>query len=186
MNIFKTIAGLAFSSILFNSCAQTETKVEAKNLYDITINSLEGDAIDLNDFKGKFILFVNVASECGFTPQYKELQELHNKYKNQLIVIGVPCNQFGKQEPGNATEIKSFCQKNYGVEFLITEKIDVKGESQHPLYSWLTLKENNGNKGSTVKWNFQKYLVGKDGKLIDFFYSVTSPTSEKITSHFSK
>ncbi|MGB0886777.1 MAG: glutathione peroxidase [Vicingaceae bacterium] len=186
MNILKTLASLAFSTILFNSCAQTDDTIKAKNLFDISINSLEGDAIKLADYKEKFILFVNVASECGFTPQYKDLQELHNQYKDQLVIIGVPCNQFGKQEPGNADEIKTFCQKNYGVEFLITEKIDVKGENQHPLYTWLTLKENNGIKSSSVKWNFQKYLVGKDGKFIDLFYSITSPTSEKITNYFSK
>ena len=186
MNILKTLASLAFSTILFNSCAQTETKAATESLYDISIKSLEGDVITLADYKEKFILFVNVASECGFTPQYKDLQELHNQYKDQLVIIGVPCNQFGKQEPGNADEIKTFCQKNYGVEFLITEKIDVKGENQHPLYTWLTLKENNGIKSSSVKWNFQKYLVGKDGKFIDLFYSITSPTSEKITNYFSK
>ena len=169
MNILKTLASLAFSTILFNSCAQTETKAATESLYDISIKSLEGDVITLADYKEKFILFVNVASECGFTPQYKDLQELHNQYKDQLVIIGVPCNQFGKQEPGNADEIKTFCQKNYGVEFLITEKIDVKGENQHPLYTWLTLKENNGIKSSSVKWNFQKYLVGKDGKFIEPF-----------------
>ena len=187
MNFLKTIAGLAFSTILFNSCAQTETKMNTtKNLYDISINSLEGQAINLKDYEGKFILFVNVASKCGFTPQYKGLQELHNQYQNELVIIGVPCNQFGKQEPGNAEEIKTFCSKNYGVEFLITEKIDVKGEQQHPLYAWLTLKENNGSKGSTVKWNFQKYLIDQNGNLVDYFYSVTKPGSEKITKHFSK
>jgi glutathione peroxidase len=187
MNLLKTLVGFIFSSILFNSCAQTETKMENFiNLYNIAINDIDGDSIDLNDFKGKFILFVNVASKCGFTPQYKELQELHDKYKNELVIIGVPCNQFGKQEPGNASEIKSFCSKNYGVEFLITEKVDVKGEQQHPLYSWLTTKEQNGAKGSSVKWNFQKYLIDKDGKLIDFFYSITSPSSKKITKYFSK
>ncbi len=183
MNFLKTVAGVLFSAFLVNSSAQTEAK---KSIYDIAINNIDGDAVNLNDYKGKFILFVNVASECGFTPQYKGLQELHNKYKNELVIIGVPCNQFGKQEPGNAEEIKSFCSKNYGVEFLITEKIDVKGDKQHPLYAWLTKKENNGVKGSSVKWNFQKYLVGKEGNLIDFFYSVTTPNSEKITGHFSK
>lgn len=186
MNILKKLTSLAFSFILFNSCAQTDTKMESTNLYNISINSLEGDAINLKDYKGKFILFVNVASKCGFTSQYKELQELHDKYKSELVVIGVPCNQFGKQEPGNAEEIQTFCSKNYGVEFLITEKIDVKGDSQHPLYSWLTSKENNGVKGSSVKWNFQKYMIGKDGVLLDYFYSVTSPTSEKITKLLSK
>ncbi|MBL4669882.1 MAG: glutathione peroxidase [Flavobacteriales bacterium] len=156
-----------------------------KNLYEITINNIDGNTISLNDYKGKYILFVNVASECGFTSQYKELQELHNKYKDELVIIGSPCNQFGKQEPGNATEIKSFCTKNYGVEFLITEKIDVKGENQHPLYNWLTSKEKNGSKSSSVKWNFQKYLINKEGQLIDYYYSITSPTSKKITKHFN-
>lgn len=187
MNLFKIIASIVFSSILFNSCAQTETTMEnTKNLYEIKINNIDGKAINLNDYKGKFILFVNVASECGFTPQYKGLQALHDKYNNELVIIGVPCNQFGGQEPGNATEIKSFCSKNYGVEFLISEKIAVKGDQQHPLYAWLTKKENNGVKGSSVKWNFQKYLIDKDGNLIDYFYSITSPTSAKITKYLSK
>ncbi|PCJ23764.1 MAG: glutathione peroxidase [Flavobacteriales bacterium] len=153
------------------------------NLYGITINDINGKAINLGSYKGKFILFVNVASKCGFTPQYKDLQELHDKQKDKLVVIGVPCNQFGKQEPGSAEEIKAFCSKNYGVEFLITEKIEVKGENQHPLYSWLTDEKINNVKGSTVKWNFQKYLINRDGQLIDFYYSTTSPSSKKIISH---
>ena len=181
MSILKTLASLAFSSILFNSCAQTDMKIDQKSLYDISINNIDGDAINLNEYKGKFILFVNVASECGFTSQYKELQELYDTHKEELIIIGLPCNQFGKQEPGNTDEIKSFCSKNYGVTFLMTEKIDVKGSNQHPLYSWLTSKENNGLKSSSVKWNFQKYLVGKNGGLIDYYYSITSPLSQKIT-----
>ena len=187
MSFLKALIGFTFSVILLNSCAQTETKMEnSKNIYEITINDIDGEAINLNDYKGKFILFVNVASECGFTPQYKELQELHDKYKNELVIIGVPCNQFGKQEPGNAEDIKSFCTKNYGVEFLIAEKVDVKGENQHPLYAWLTIKEKNGSKSSSVKWNFQKYLINTNGELIDYYYSITSPTSTKITKHFSK
>jgi len=186
MNWLKSIASIVCSGILFTSCAQTDAKVEPKNLYDITINSLEGQAINLNDYKGKYILFVNVASECGFTPQYKELQELYDTHKENLMVIGVPCNQFGEQEPGDASHIKSFCSKNYGVEFLITEKIDVKGDNQHPLYTWLTNKEQNGVKSSTVKWNFQKYVIGKEGKFIDLFYSITSPTSDKIIKLLAK
>lgn len=164
--------------------AQVE-QTKSPSIYNesIKIKNLEGDDIKLESFKGKKILFVNVASECGFTPQYKGLQELHSKYKDKLIVIGVPCNQFGGQEPGTAEEIKSFCQKNYGVEFLITEKIEVKGSNQHPLYQWLTSIEKNGIKKSTVKWNFQKYLVDEDGKLIDVFYSTTKPLSDKIISH---
>ena len=154
-----------------------------KSIYDIEINSLQGKPINLSLFKGKKILFVNVASKCGFTPQYKELQKLHNIYEESLVVIGVPCNQFGKQEPGNSSEINEFCQVNYGVSFLITEKISVKGKEQHPLYSWLTNKNENGRKNSSVKWNFQKYLINEDGELIDYYYSITSPTSSKIKKH---
>ena len=154
-----------------------------KSIYDIEINSLQGKPISLSLFKGKKILFVNVASKCGFTRQYKELQKLHNIYEESLVVIGVPCNQFGKQEPGNSSEISEFCQVNYGVSFLITEKISVKGKEQHPLYSWLTNKNENGRKNSSVKWNFQKYLLNEDGDLIDYYLSMTSPTSSKIKKH---
>ena len=110
----------------------------------------------------------------------KKCRNCIKEYNGKLAVIGVPCNQFGAQEPGGAEEIKSFCSKNYGVEFLITEKIDVKGDGQHPLYSWLTDKKINGVKGSSIKWNFQKYLINPEGQLVDYYYSVTSPTSDKI------
>jgi glutathione peroxidase len=153
------------------------------SFYDIKIDSLQGKPIDLRTYKNKYLLFVNVASKCGFTPQYKELEELYNTYKDHLIVVGVPCNQFGKQEPGNSDEIQEFCEVNYGVSFLITEKIDVKGANQHPLYSWLTSKKLNDKKSSSVKWNFQKYLVSPEGKLIDYYFSITKPLSSKITKH---
>lgn len=153
------------------------------SIYDIKINSLQGKPINLKDFEGKHILFVNVASKCGFTPQYKGLEELHQNYKDKLVVIGIPCNQFGSQEPGSSEEIQEFCEVNYGVSFLITEKIDVKGQNQHPLYSWLTNKDFNSKKSSSVKWNFQKYLVDNNGKLIDYYFSITKPTSSKITKH---
>ena len=153
------------------------------SLYDIKINSISGEKINLADFKGKKILFVNVASKCGFTPQYDGLQELYELYKDKLMIIGVPSNQFGGQEPGTAEQIQSFCKLNYGVTFLITEKVDVKGKNQHPLYTWLTKKENNGVKNSSVKWNFQKYLVDENGELIDYYFSLTKPMSKKITKH---
>ncbi len=156
---------------------------ETTQIYDIQIDSLQGKPIDLSDYKGKKILFVNVASKCGFTPQYKDLQKLYDKHKDQLMVIGVPCNQFGKQEPGTSNEIQEFCQVNYGVDFLITEKVDVKGNDQHRLYNWLTQKSENRKKSSTVRWNFQKYLVNEDGGLIDYYYSITNPTSRKITKY---
>lgn len=154
-----------------------------QTVYDIKINSLTGQPLDLSTYKGQHILFVNVASKCGFTPQYKDLQELSDTYKDKLTVIGVPCNQFGKQEPGNASEIEHFCEVNYGVTFPITEKIEVKGSGQHPLYQWLTKKEQNGVSNSNVKWNFQKYLVDPEGKLVDYYFSITKPTSKKIIKH---
>lgn len=151
------------------------------DLYTIGISSLEGEDVNFKSFEGKKILFVNVASKCGFTPQYKGLQELHSKYKEKLVVIGVPCNQFGGQEPGTSEEIQSFCEKNYGVDFLITEKIKVKGPEQHPLYQFLTKKENNGKQSSSVKWNFHKYLVDEKGNLVKSFSSMTKPLSTDIT-----
>ncbi|MBT8245164.1 MAG: glutathione peroxidase [Winogradskyella sp.] len=153
-----------------------------ESIYGIAINTLQGHPINLSEFEGRKILFVNVASKCGFTPQYRDLQKLSDTYDN-LVVIGIPCNQFGKQEPGTSEEITEFCKVNYGVSFLITEKVDVKGSQQHPLYSWLTKKSINGKQNSSVKWNFQKYLVDEDGEFLDYFYSITKPTNSRITSY---
>lgn len=177
MNPFKT-----FAATIFTSSAPKE-KMELQSLYDIKINSLKGTPINLKDFEGKHILFVNVASKCGFTSQYSQLQELQDSFKNKVVVIGLPCNQFGGQEPGSSAEIETFCEVNYGVKFLLTEKINVKGKEQHPLYRWLTKKAVNGLKNSTVKWNFQKYLVDAKGNLIDYYFSNTSPIGSKITQH---
>ena len=152
----------------------------SSSIYDIRINDLRGELIDLNQAKGKKLLIVNTASKCGFTNQYVELQKLHENYSESLVVLGVPCNQFGKQEPGNTAEINEFCELNYGISFTLTEKVDVKGGKQHPLYAWLTQKKLNGVKNSSVKWNFQKYLIDEEGKLIDFYYSITKPMSSKI------
>jgi glutathione peroxidase len=169
--------------ILFAFMILTSFKnISAQSVYDIDLNNIDGVNIDLSKFKGKYILFVNVASNCGFTKQYADLEKLYQQYKQELVVIGLPCNQFGGQEPGNSIEIKQFCQKNYGVSFPITEKINVKGKNIHQLYSWLTDKEKNGNINSNVKWNFQKYLVGRSGELVNYFYSTTNPLSNKITS----
>lgn len=183
MSLFNFIkhAGLVLSILIFNNFKQVS--MQTSSIYDIKINSLNGEKIDLHKFKGKKILFVNVASECGFTPQYADLEKLYETYKNKLIVIGLPCNQFGGQEPGTAVQIQQFCTKNYGVTFLMTEKIDVKGINQHQLYKWLTNKKLNGVKSSSVKWNFQKYLIDENGKYLDFFYSITKPMSTKIIKY---
>lgn len=163
------------------SSVSTESK--RKSIYDVTLNAIDGKPIALSAFKGKKIFFVNVASECGFTKQYKELQKLSDSYSEELVVIVSPCNQFGKQEPGDASQIQEFCRMNFGVKFLITEKINVNGSKQHPLYKWLTSKDLNGKKNSKVKWNFQKYLVSDKGDLIDYYFSITKPMSSKITKH---
>ncbi|MFK7749289.1 MAG: glutathione peroxidase [Kordia sp.] len=163
--------------------SNVSTTTERTSLYDIAINDLHGNPMSLSQFKGKKILFVNVASKCGFTKQYKELQELSDTYKEQLVIIGSPCNQFGRQEPGDATQIQEFCQLNFGVTFPLTEKLDVKGKNQHPLYEWLTSKALNGKKRSSVKWNFQKYIVDENGELLNYYYSLTKPMSAKITKY---
>lgn len=171
---------------MFSLFNKTQAQTDAKqSIYDIEIMGLNGDPIQLSEFKDKHILFVNVASKCGFTGQYEDLQKLYDTYKDTLMVIGVPCNQFGSQEPGTASDIQSFCQANYGVTFLMTEKVDVKGDNQHPLYKWLTNQSLNGKSSSTVKWNFQKYLVDGHGQLVDYYFSVTTPLSGKITKHLS-
>jgi len=182
MKIASLITSIILSVFFINETNLNNTDMSSQSsLYDITINSITGEAINLEDFKGKKILFVNTASECGFTGQYEDLEKLHKTYKDKLVVIGIPCNQFGGQEPGTLTEIKTFCEVNYGVTFLMAEKVDVKGDNQHPLYAWLTKKELNGVKSSSVKWNFQKYLIDENGNYIDFYYSLTKPLSSKIT-----
>lgn len=176
-----TLVFLATSLILFTSISKTKPEKNMSSIYNIKINNIDGSPIDLNTYRGKFILFVNVASECGFTGQYEDLQKLYDTYQDKLMVIGVPCNQFGEQEPGSAKTIQSFCKKNYGVTFIITEKVDVKGKNQHPLYKWLTNKDLNGVENTSVKWNFHKYLVDGNGQFLDYFYSITKPLSSKIT-----
>jgi len=156
----------------------TNVNASYSNLaYDYTFNSIDGNKIKLEDFKGKVIVVVNVASRCGYTPQYQDLQELWTNYqKKDLIVIGVPTNNF-KQEPGSNKEIKTFCETNFGINFPMTEKIDVLGQNAHPFYKWA--KENYGI-GAKPKWNFHKIVVGKEGKVIDTFASFTKPSSKKF------
>ncbi|MCB9284162.1 MAG: glutathione peroxidase [Lewinellaceae bacterium] len=149
--------------------------------YDLSIEGIEGGTIQMSDYQGKYVLCVNVASKCGYTPQYKDLQALYEKYQDKLVIIGFPCNQFLNQEPGSAEDIVSFCEKNYGVTFPLTTKIDVKGSDQHPVYQWLTTQPLNGVTEHTVKWNFHKFLVSPEGQLIGSFPSKVTPMSEEIT-----
>lgn len=151
------------------------------SIYAFKLKTLDGQELSLAKFKGKKLLLVNVASECGYTPQYKNLQALHEQYGNKVVVIGFPANNFGGQEPGSSAEIKTFCTKNYGVTFQMMEKISVKGSDMHPLYKWLSTKEENGSCSDAPGWNFCKYLIDENGKIIKFFNSKVDPLSKEIT-----
>jgi glutathione peroxidase len=153
------------------------------SVYQFKVNSIEGQKIDLKKYKGKKILIVNTASKCGFTKQYAELQQLSDKYKGKLVVIGFPANNFREQEPGSNLDIKEFCQKNYGVTFPLSSKISVKGEDIDPLFQYLISAPNPENITGDVAWNFEKFLVDEDGKLIHRFRSKTTPMSTEITQY---
>lgn len=176
--------------IFIQSCAKKELKAQEKtntamehnSIYDFKVQGLTGGEIDFQDFKGKKILIVNTASECGFTPQYADLEEIYKKYGNKLVVVGFPANNFGGQEPGSDAEIKTFCEKNYGVSFPMASKVSVKGDDIAPIFSYLTSKEQNGVKDTTIEWNFTKFLLDENGKLIESFESKVRPTDEKITN----
>ena len=158
--------------------------MENKKLYDIEIESITGETISLNKYKGKTILLVNVASNCGFTKQYDDLQKLWEKYREKnLIVIGMPSNQFGGQEPGSNTEIKDFCETNFNINFLMTSKQDVKGDNAHEIYKWAKISYG---KSAIPKWNFHKILINNEGNIVDTFASFTNPMSKKVISKIEK
>ena len=158
-----------------------ELSAQHKNIYDFKVEGLEGDTIDFSKFKGKKILIVNTASKCGLTPQYEELEKMYQLYSEKLVIIGFPANNFLFQEPGSNEEIATFCQQNYGVSFPMAAKISVKGKNEAPIYTWLTQKKYNNFEDSSVKWNFQKYLIDEEGNLIAVFSPRTLPLSEEIT-----
>lgn len=151
------------------------------SIYDFKVEGLTGGTIDFAKFKGKKILIVNTASKCGYTPQYEELETLYKKYGSKLVVVGFPANDFMSQEPGKNEDIAAFCKKNYGVTFPMAAKITVKGKNMAPIYKWLTEEEHNGYKSSSVKWNFQKYLIDEKGKLVAVFQPGVKPLSSEIT-----
>lgn len=164
--------------------SQNQTKAQmGKTIYDYKVESLDGKEINFADFKGKKILIVNTASECGFTPQYADLEKVSEDYKDKLVVVGFPANNFGGQEPGTNAEIGSFCQKNYGVTFPMAAKVSVKGDDTAPIFKYLTEKELNGVKNTSILWNFTKFLVDENGRLIDSFISTTKPTDNAITKY---
>ena len=152
--------------------------------FDFKINSINGDELDLSSFKGKTILLVNVASKCGFTNQYDDLQKIYDDFKDKgLIVIGIPTNQFGGQEPGSEKEIKNFCETNFNITFPMTSKYEVKGDNAHPVYIWA--KDTFG-KSTVPKWNFHKNLINKNGEVVDTFASFTGPMSKKIINKLNQ
>jgi len=171
------------------------------SIYDFKVGGIDGKEINFSQFKGKKILIVNTASNCGNTPQYDELQKLYEKYKNKLVVIGFPANNFGGQEPGSNEEIGEFCKKNYGVTFPLTEKVSVKGDDTHPIFKWLIgqsaemakkVKSDNTKDllykrflQDPVSWNFTKFLIDEKGKLIGVFHNKLSPTSNEIMKHLN-
>lgn len=171
---------LAMSVLMFISIALV---AQTNSFYDFKVKNIDGDDFDLSSLKGKKVLVVNTASKCGFTPQYEDLQKLYEKYSSRgFVIIGFPANNFMKQEPGSEAEIKQFCTSNYSVTFPMMSKISVKGNDIHPLYEWLTKKEMNTKMDSKVKWNFQKYMIDENGKLVDVAYSKTNPMDDQIVS----
>lgn len=156
------------------------------SIYDFKVKALDGGTIDFAKYKGKKILIVNTASQCGNTPQYADLQAASVKYKGKLVIVGFPANDFGAQEPGSDKEISSFCTKNYGVTFPMASKITVKGEGMAPIYQWLTSKKYNNLKDSEVRWNFQKYLVDEKGNLVAVFDPKTKVTSPEVVAAIEK
>jgi glutathione peroxidase len=157
-----------------------EDMLMAKTFYEFKMKDIDGNEVDFNQYKGKKVLVVNVASNCGYTPQYADLQELNEKYGDQLVILGFPANNFGGQEPGTTEEIKKFCSENYGVTFQMFDKISVKGVDKHPLYRWLSDKDLNGWNDKEPTWNFCKYFIDENGDLKKFFPSSVKPMDEEI------
>lgn len=173
--LLLTIMGLA--TLLSFKLSKGKKQEVGGSIYDFKIKSLEGQEIDFSRYKGKYLLIVNTASKCGYTPQYATLQKLHEQRGDQVAILGFPANNFLWQEPGSNEEIASFCQKNYGVSFQMFEKVSVKGRDKHPLYKWLEAKT-----GETPGWNFSKYLISPTGDVIAFFGPKTEPLSSELLS----
>ncbi len=166
---------------------QEGIKMAATSIYDFTVDDIDGAAVKLEQYRGKVVMIVNVASKCGFTPQYEGLQKLYTTYKDSgLVILGFPANNFMRQEPGSDADIKAFCSMNFGVTFPMFSKISVKGEDQHPLYAYLTSKTTNPEFSGDISWNFNKFLVSRDGKIIARFGSRTKPEDAELVEAVKK
>ena len=177
---------LAAASLLILSATAVgtfnATATAMAGVFDFTMNSLNGESVDLEQYRGRVVLIVNVASECGYTYQYEGLQNLHEKYAGEgLALLGFPSNDFGRQEPGTAAEIQDFCERNFGVEFDMFAKIVVRGLNKVPLYDYLTARATNPESAGEIEWNFEKFLIGRDGEIINRFRSAVEPESRQIT-----
>jgi glutathione peroxidase len=186
--ILIIVAAISYSFVYLRRQQRIESDLllSPKSFYDLKIKDIDGKDIDFSTFKGKKVMCVNVASFCGNTPEYTNLEKLHKKYEGKLVVLGFPCNQFGAQEPGSPEEIKTFCSTNYKITFPLTEKIDVKGGNQNEVYAWLTKKALNSKEDSEVRWNFQKYLVDEQGNLIGHFAPKMDPMDSAIIAAIEK
>lgn len=172
---------IVFAFLFFTLALNLNAQQNQKSFYDFTVTDINGKSFSMSSLKGKKVMIVNVASKCGYTPQYEELQKLYDRYKDKnFVIVAFPANNFGNQEPGTNAEIKEFCRVNYGVTFPMMEKISVKGEDQAPIYKWLTQKSENGVIDQEVTWNFQKYLIDENGKLSAVYLPKISPLDEKI------
>lgn len=170
---------LAFLALLVSSL------ITASSIYDFKVEGLEGGSIDFSQFKGKKIMIVNTASKCGNTPQYAELEQLYEKYKDKLVIVGFPANNFGQQEPGSNDEIKEFCTKNYGVTFPMASKVSVKGDDIAPVFKYLTSEAKKLGFEDPIKWNFTKFLLDENGKLITVIHNKTKPMSEEVLKYLN-
>lgn len=181
ISIFTIVLFGCNDKIAQSSDIAQQKGVSGKSIYDFTVKDIDENDVSLSDYKGKVLLIVNTASKCGLTPQYKELEELYQKYQDKgLVILGFPANNFMSQEPGSNTQIKQFCEANYGVTFPMFSKISVKGKDIHPLYQFLTQKSENGTINADVQWNFQKFLINKNGVVVASFSPKTTVTEEEF------
>lgn len=181
--IIATFLLLSLTTIAQSNSKSKGEKIDKNTIYQFKVPSIDGGTIDFSKFKGKKILVVNTASKCGYTPQYEGLEKLYKENKDKLVIVGFPANNFGGQEPGTNEEVQEFCKARYGVTFPLASKVDVIGENTHPLYKWLTTKDQNGVLDATIKWNFNKFMIDEKGKLVEYFPSKVLPTGEEITKY---